>query len=89
MSNLTMNEVPSNETPCVTILGTCDTKLDELLYVRTQLLEVHHVRVKLVDVGRDPSTHPAVDIEQPSILALSSSCTPPHSGLPLPDVSTL
>ena len=89
MSNLTMHEGPSDETPCVAILGTCDTKLDELLYVRTQLLEVHHVRVKLVDVGRDPSTHPAVDIKQPSILALSSSCTPPHSGALLPDISTL
>ena len=50
MSNLTMHEGPSDETPCVAVLGTCDTKLDELLYVRTQLLEVHHVRVK--QIGR-------------------------------------
>ena len=83
---------PSDETPCVAILGTCDTKLDELLYVRTQLLETHRVRVKLVDVGRTPSTHPAIDINQSTVLA-----TPPSTetdsaesgGSPTPELSTL
>ncbi|KAH9893917.1 UPF0261 domain protein [Cubamyces lactineus] len=60
-----------HDAPCVAILGTCDTKLDELLYVRTHLLETHHVRVKLIDVGRTPGTHPAIDITQPSVLAMS------------------
>ncbi|KAI1790559.1 UPF0261 domain protein [Ganoderma leucocontextum] len=75
---------------CVAILGTCDTKLDELLYVRTHLLEVHHVRVKLVDVGRTPTAHPAINIKQSSILATSPSTDPTESGdSPTPDISIL
>ncbi|KAM5532536.1 hypothetical protein V8D89_013823 [Ganoderma adspersum] len=83
---------PSDETPCVAIIGTCDTKLDELLYVRTQLLETHRVRVKLVDVGRTPSTHPAVDIKQSAVLAtfLSNGTHPAESGgSPAPDLSAV
>ncbi|KAI0742688.1 UPF0261 domain protein [Daedaleopsis nitida] len=68
MFNPTRDEHSS--TICVAVLGTCDTKLDELLYVRKCLLETHSVRVKLVDVGRTPSTHPAVDIPQSAILAI-------------------
>ena len=84
---------PSDETPCVAILGTCDTKLDELLYVRTKLFEVHHVCVKLIDVGRTPSTHPAIDISQSTILATAPTTDPTsaeRSGdTPIPDISTL
>lgn len=85
-------------TPCVAVVGTCDTKLAELLYVRTQLLEFHNVRVKLVDVGRTPSTHPAVDVSQSTILATSPSSSsrpwdtstwpPTKSGRP-PEIFTL
>ncbi|OSD03691.1 UPF0261 domain protein [Trametes coccinea BRFM310] len=72
--------------PCIAILGTCDTKLDELLYVRDCLLNTHRVRVKLIDAGRTPSTHPAIDITQPTILAMSASHAGPSGPL---DVSTL
>ena len=93
MDPTTPNPSPhSDETPCVAILGTCDTKLDELLYVSTQLLEIHRVRVKLVDVGRTPSTHPAIDIKQSTVLATSPSTrTDPaeSGGSPAPDLSTL
>ncbi len=82
---------------CIAILGTCDTKLEELLYVRTQLLEAHHVRVKLVDVGRTPSAHPAIDISQSTILARVAtphstdppSTTKSRSDTPIPDISAL
>ncbi|KAL7278609.1 hypothetical protein ACG7TL_007610 [Trametes sanguinea] len=59
--------------PCIAILGTCDAKLDELLYVRDCLLNTHRNRVKLIDVGRTPSTHSAVDITQPTVLAMSAA----------------
>ncbi|KAI9057544.1 UPF0261 domain protein [Trametes sanguinea] len=72
--------------PCVAILGTCDTKLNELLYVRDRLLSTHRVRVKLVDVGRTPSAHPAIDITQPTVLAMSASHAGPSAPL---DVSKL
>ncbi|CDO70402.1 hypothetical protein BN946_scf184999.g43 [Trametes cinnabarina] len=73
-------------TPCIAILGTCDTKINELLYVRDRLINTGHVRVKLVDVGRTPSTHPAIDITQPTILAMSASPYKPSAPL---DVSLL
>ncbi|KAI0632856.1 UPF0261 domain protein [Trametes polyzona] len=75
-------------TPCVIVLGTCDTKLEELLYVRTKLLDGHHVRVTLIDVGRTPSTDPAVDISQRSVLAHPTSCSPSPSRS-APDISSL
>ncbi|KAI1785940.1 hypothetical protein LXA43DRAFT_1185490 [Ganoderma leucocontextum] len=66
---------------------TRDTKLDELLDVRTQLLEAQCVRAKLVDVGRTPSTHLAIDIKQSSITATSPSTDPTESGdSPAPDI---
>ncbi|EIW60037.1 UPF0261 domain protein [Trametes versicolor FP-101664 SS1] len=80
--------MPCEDLPCVAILGTCDTKLDELLYVRSQLLEAHRVRVKLFDVGRTPSPHPAIDVARRSILTISKGDNEPTSGTP-PDVSTL
>ena len=60
-----------SNTPSVLLLGTCDTKLEELLYVRTQLIETHNVKVELVDVGRTPSSHPAITIAQADILSAS------------------
>ncbi|KAI8972573.1 UPF0261 domain protein [Trametes punicea] len=81
-----MSRTEEAQTPCVAILGTCDTKLDELLYVRDRLVNFYHVRVKLVDVGRTPSTHPLVDITQPTILAMSASHAGPSGPL---DVSKL
>lgn len=58
-------------TTTVALLGTCDTKLEELLYVRTQLIETHNVKVELIDVGRTPSSHPAVTIAQADIISAS------------------
>ncbi|RDX43693.1 UPF0261 domain protein [Lentinus brumalis] len=73
--------------PCVVVLGTCDTKLEELLFVRTHLTEMHHLRVKLIDVGRTAATHPAISITQASVLAKSpSDHSLPH---PMPDVRGL
>ncbi|KAI0351632.1 UPF0261 domain protein [Trametes cingulata] len=81
-----MSESHDEQPPCVVVLGTCDTKLEELLYVRDKLLNTHHVRVKLVDVGRTATTHPAVNITQASILAMSASHRGPSGPL---DISAL
>ncbi|OBZ74549.1 hypothetical protein A0H81_05352 [Grifola frondosa] len=69
--------------PTVAIIGTCDTKLEELLYVHDQLTHVHNVQVKLIDVGRTPTSHPCISISQSTIFA--------SSGLPgsSPDLSVL
>lgn len=56
--------------PTILLLGTCDTKLDELLYTRHNL--EHHSYVRLLDVGRAPTNHPLIDITQESLLGESS-----------------
>ncbi|EME89063.1 uncharacterized protein MYCFIDRAFT_55551 [Pseudocercospora fijiensis CIRAD86] len=52
--------------PRIVLLGTCDTKLDELLYLRSGILEAgkSSCKVILVDVGRSPTSHEAIDITQ-------------------------
>ena len=49
--------------PIVLLMGTCDTKLSELLHVRSHITK-HGVYVKLLDVGRNPVAHELVDYDQ-------------------------
>ncbi|KAL8783763.1 MAG: hypothetical protein Q9195_009290 [Heterodermia aff. obscurata] len=50
------------------ILGTCDTKLSELLYLRSRMLIYHEQAcIILIDVGRSPVSHPAISISQHEI----------------------
>ena len=53
---------------CVLLLGTCDTKLSELLYVRSHLLQ-HDVAVRIMDVGRKQTSHQAVDYTHAEVLS--------------------
>ncbi|KAF8245575.1 hypothetical protein K440DRAFT_603650 [Wilcoxina mikolae CBS 423.85] len=64
--------------PTILIFGTCDTKLDPLLLLRSLILShTPTPAVLLADVGRTPVSHPLIDIPQSSLL-------PPDT-----DVSTL
>lgn len=45
----------------ILLLGTCDTKLPELLYTKHHL-QTQDAQVLLVDLGHTPSTHPEIDI---------------------------
>lgn len=54
--------------PFVLLLGTCDTKLSELLYVRSQVLQ-YGVDVKLMDVGRKPISHQNIDYTHADVLS--------------------
>lgn len=54
--------------PTVLLLGTCDTKLEELLFVKTEIERTKACSVLLMDLGRVSSTHPAVDIGHASLL---------------------
>jgi len=76
-SNWLTQEVMSAPTPTVLLIGTCDTKLDELVYVHNRLVEEHGVQCKLVDVGRNPCSHASIAFTQADIFA--------NSGLPAPD----
>jgi uncharacterized protein (UPF0261 family) len=44
----------------VVLLGTCDTKLDELLFLRKAIQEDPNVGVTLIDVGRHETQHEAI-----------------------------
>jgi uncharacterized protein (UPF0261 family) len=52
---------------CVALLGTCDTKLEELLFLRNVMREAN-VEVALIDVGRSPTNHEAITILQKDLL---------------------
>lgn len=51
----------------VALLGTCDTKLDELLYLRNVIREAK-VEVMLIDVGGSPVDNEAITVSQPDLL---------------------
>ncbi|KAK0775326.1 hypothetical protein LTR75_016616 [Friedmanniomyces endolithicus] len=55
--------------PHIVLLGTCDTKLAELLYLRSQSLESGGptCKVTFVDVGRTPSAHEHIDVRQDTL----------------------
>lgn len=67
----------------VLLLGTCDTKLPELLYTKTQLEK--STTVLLMDIGRNPTTHPAITITHHEITAAPG----PHPASPSPKIDTL
>ncbi|CCM02102.1 uncharacterized protein FIBRA_04179 [Fibroporia radiculosa] len=67
--------------PTVALIGTCDTKLEELLYVHDKLVNQHGMQCKLIDVGRTPSDHPSISIRQSDIFRLS--------GIPPVDLTAL
>ena len=51
--------------PHIVILGTCDTKLQELQYLRSQILRDNgDVRVTLIDAGRSPTKDETITIAQ-------------------------
>ncbi|KAF2801823.1 uncharacterized protein BDZ99DRAFT_402654 [Mytilinidion resinicola] len=60
--------------PHIVLLGTCDTKLPELLYLRCRILtHSPSARITLIDVGRTPSSDPAVTIPQSQLLEYQPS----------------
>ncbi|KAH6644306.1 hypothetical protein C7974DRAFT_371444 [Boeremia exigua] len=52
---------------CVALLGTCDTKLDELLFLRDVVRQAN-AEVTLIDVGRWPVDHESITISQSVLL---------------------
>lgn len=50
--------------PNIIVLGTCDTKLPELLYLRDQILRHPDTSVTLIDVGREHVENAAITIPQ-------------------------
>lgn len=59
----------------VALLGTCDTKLEELLFLRSQIAS-RDISVLMIDVGRRPVEHPAITLSRDRLIAEFS---PPNS----------
>lgn len=55
-------------TPTILLLGTCDTKLPELLYTKSAILAQGPNKVQILDIGRTPSSSSEVDIKQSDLL---------------------
>ncbi|KAF2209790.1 hypothetical protein CERZMDRAFT_46601 [Cercospora zeae-maydis SCOH1-5] len=84
--------------PHIVLLGTCDTKLQELLYLRSQILSfdssslsssnTNNTKVTLVDVGRSPTHNEFITITQETLTSQhhSSPSSPSKENL---DPSTL
>lgn len=56
-------------TATVLVLGTCDTKLQELLFLKDHIERGSSVKTILLDVGRDNVEHEAIDISQAKLIA--------------------
>ncbi|KAH6609955.1 transcriptional regulator [Trichoderma cornu-damae] len=56
-------------TASVVIIGTCDTKLRELIFLRDRIEETAGVKTLLIDVGLNPSIHDDIAISQAELLS--------------------
>ena len=73
----------------ILLIGTCDTKLSELLYVRSRILQhAESVTVTLLDAGRTPVSHPAITIPQDILFAKYKGCASSSNTTPA-DLSSL
>lgn len=66
----------------ILLLGTLDTKLEELLYLRSEIVKqstgASPINVILLDVGRTASSSPEVDISQQDIISALQRAQPEH-----------
>lgn len=53
----------------IVLLGTCDTKLEETLFLREQIVRHGTANVLLLDVGRSPVQHDLIDISCTELVA--------------------
>jgi uncharacterized protein (UPF0261 family) len=64
--------------PCIALLGTCDTKLAETLFLRDQIIKAGEAEVLLLDVGWTPVQNSHINVPS-SELALRRSADGPSS----------
>lgn len=58
--------------PTVLVLGTCDTKLQELLFLKDQIQTHSPARAILLDVGREDVRHEKIDIPRAELMTRAS-----------------
>ncbi|KAF1986823.1 hypothetical protein K402DRAFT_67301 [Aulographum hederae CBS 113979] len=58
----------------VVLFGTCNTKLHELLFLHSRILQqLPDATITFIDVGRKPSSNPAINVSHADLLANASS----------------
>ncbi|GFG02118.1 UPF0261 protein SACE_5696 [Aspergillus udagawae] len=67
--------------PTVVLIGTCDTKWDELCFTQSQLLTHNTCAALIMDVGRTPSLHNSIAIKHPDLTSSDTKI----SDLPRPE----
>ena len=73
----------------IALIGTCDTKLSELLYVHSRILAIEKdTDIVFIDVGRKPVSHPAISIRQDELVK-KYRCTVSASDNSAGDLSNL
>lgn len=72
--------------PTILVLGTCDTKLEETLYLHSQILSLNACSAQIIDVGRYPSSNTSITYTPSQIFTAYHSSS--HSIPPI-DISTL
>lgn len=75
---------PPSDWVTIALIGTLDTKLEELLYLRTQIKSLPHTEVILIDVGRHPTTHAAISISHLDLFFRYGADDTPKSTSDLP-----
>ena len=68
--------------PTVLIVGTCDTKCEELVYLRDRIRERKNCKTILIDVGRNACEHEAIDVTNDTLLRLNEPGLLPSDPLP-------
>ncbi|PGH15559.1 hypothetical protein AJ79_02341 [Helicocarpus griseus UAMH5409] len=67
----------------IAIIGTCDSKLDELLFLRDRILERKKSKTLLIDVGRNPCQHDAIDVKNTDLVNAATKSQPGGRGTDL------
>ncbi|OJD28202.1 hypothetical protein ACJ73_00385 [Blastomyces percursus] len=57
----------------IAIIGTCDSKLDELLFLRDRILERNQCKTLLIDVGRNLCQHESIDVKNTDLINATTS----------------
>lgn len=68
----------------IALIGTLDTKLEELLYLRAKIKALPHTEVILIDVGRHPTAHAAISISHLDLFFRYGTPDTPKSTSDLP-----
>ncbi|KAK0632908.1 hypothetical protein B0T14DRAFT_418612 [Immersiella caudata] len=65
----------------VVLIGTCDTKLEELLFLRSQIHQLNGLQVVMIDVGRNSVSHDAITITRTELITQFGGKNPPDTSI--------